>query len=178
MLIQTFPQGDDMIGETKSLHPAFKIAVDRILTAMRARGWDATIGSGMRTLEQQAALFAQGRESLERVNCLRDDAGLPPISASENKDTVTNARPGQSNHNLTMSFLSSGRSTFYVVNGYAVDIVSSRHGWHPNQHFWRDLGILAKQYGCEWGGDWKHKPDPAHVQMKLIDSGPRTSTVV
>ena len=35
-----------MIGETKSLHPAFKMAVDRILTAMRARGWDATVGSG------------------------------------------------------------------------------------------------------------------------------------
>jgi len=67
-----------MIGETKSLHPAFKIAVDRILTAMRARGWDATIGSGMRTLEQQAALFAQGRESLKRVNYMRDNAGLRP----------------------------------------------------------------------------------------------------
>src|SRR5260370_1344940 len=156
MLIQTLPQGDEMIGETKSLHPAFKMAVDRILTAMRARGWDATIGSGMRTLEQQAALFAQGRESLERVNSLRDDAGLPPISASENKDTVTNARPGQRNHNLTMSFLSSGRSTFYVVNGYAVDVVSSRHGWHPNQHFWRDLGFLAKPQGCEEGGHGMH----------------------
>ena len=167
-----------MIGETKSLHPAFKIAVDRILTAMRVRGWDATIGSGMRTLEQQAALFAQGRESLKRVNSMRNGAGLPPISASDNKGTVTNARPGQSNHNLTMAFLSSGRSTYYVVNGYAVDIVSSRHGWHPNRHFWRDLGIFAKQYGCEWGGDWKDRPDPAHVQMKLIDSAPRTSAVV
>lgn len=166
-----------MIGETKSLHPAFKMAVDRILTAMRVKGWDATIGSGMRTLEQQGALFAQGRESLERVNSMRDNAGLPPISASANRHTVTNARPGQSNHNLTKASLSSSRSTFYVVNGYAVDIVSSRHGWHPDSLFWRDLGALAKQYGCEWGGDWD-KPDPAHVQMKLIDGAPRSSAVV
>ena len=36
-----------MIGEIKSLHPAFKMAVDRILDAMCARGWDAVIGSAI-----------------------------------------------------------------------------------------------------------------------------------
>jgi hypothetical protein len=77
-----------MIGEIKSLHPAFKMTVDRILDAMRTRGWDAVIGSGMRTPEQQDALFAQGRESLDTVNALRRKAGgLPPISARDNMIT-------------------------------------------------------------------------------------------
>jgi hypothetical protein len=40
-----------------------------------------------------------------------------------------------------------------------------------------DLGRIAKAKGCAWGGDWK-KPDVAHVEMKLIDSAPRTEVVV
>jgi len=168
-----------MIGEIKSLHPAFKMTVDRILDAMRARGWDAVIGSGMRTPEQQDALFAQGRESLDKVNALRRKAGgLPPISARENTYHVTKARAGQSNHNLTTWLLKSGKAKFDVMNGYAVDIVSRQRGWLPDGHpFWKDLGMIAKKYGCEWGGDW-NPPDRAHVQMKLIDSAPRDSVVV
>jgi hypothetical protein len=167
-----------MIGEIKTLNPAFKMIVDHILLEMRGRGWDAVIGSGMRTMQQQAALFAQGRESLDKVNMLRRQAGLPPISGTENT-VVTHARPGKSKHNLTTSLLFSGRSKFEVVNGYAVDIVSGNKGWHPPQRFWVDLGALARKYGCEWGGDWKGKLyDPAHIQMKVIDSATRSSVVV
>jgi hypothetical protein len=168
-----------MIGEIKSLHPAFKMAVNQILMEMRAKGWDAVIGSGMRTRKQQAAIFAQGRESLDKVNSLRSQAGLPPISAADNKRPATNARPGESNHNLTAAWLKSTQATFNVVNGYAVDIVSRRDGWHPHSpKFWKDLGTLAKKHGCEWGGDWSNPYDPAHVQMKLIDSAPRDSALV
>jgi peptidoglycan LD-endopeptidase CwlK len=168
-----------MIGEIKSLHPAFKMKVDQILHGMHAKGWDAVIGSGMRSLEQQAALFAQGRESLDNVNTLRKKAGLSAISMAENSHVVTHARPGTSNHNLTTALLASSRSTFEVVNGYAVDIVSRVHGWNPpRKKFWEDLGAIARKYGCEWGGDWKgDRYDPAHVQLKIIDSAPRRSAV-
>ena len=167
-----------MIGETKSLHPAFQIAVNRIIDAMKAKGWDPIIGSGMRTREQQDALFAQGRRGLEQVNALRVRAGLPRITARANQGTVTNARGGQSNHNLTESFLAHDHSAVDIVNGYAVDIVDRRYGWDgADPQFWKDLGMLAKRFGCSWGGDWK-KPDPAHVEMKLIDSAPRTSISV
>jgi hypothetical protein len=57
-----------MIGEIKSLHPVFRVKVNQILIEMRSKGSDAVIGSGMRTLEQQAALYAQGREPLNKVN--------------------------------------------------------------------------------------------------------------
>ena len=63
-----------MLGEIKSLHPAFKMKVDQILRDMHTKGWDAVIGSGMRTMQEQAALFAQGRESLDKVNTLRRQA--------------------------------------------------------------------------------------------------------
>jgi peptidoglycan LD-endopeptidase CwlK len=167
-----------MIGEVKSLHPAFRLALDRIFVGMRARGWDPVIGSGMRTHEQQNALFAQGRHTLNKVNSLRARAGLPSISAVDNTHRVTNARGGQSNHNLTHALLPHGPAAVDVVNGYAVDVVDRRLGWNVrNKKFWSDLGELAKANGCAWGGDWK-KPDPAHVEMKLIDSARRASVVV
>jgi len=131
----------------------------------------------MRTNEQQDALFAQGRKGLDQVNALRRGVHWPPIAAAANTK-VTNAKGGQSNHNLTESLLPYGRSAVDVVNGYAVDIVDRRYGWDiAAAQFWKDLGHLAKKYGCGWGGDWK-KPDPAHIEMKLIDSAPRTSVVV
>ena len=103
---------------------------------------------------------------------------MPPITAGANVSTVTNARAGQSNHNLTETLLAHGRSAVDVANGYAVDIVDRRYGWDiADPQFWKDLGYLAMKYGCTWGGLW-NKPDPAHVEMKLIDSAPRTSVVV
>jgi hypothetical protein len=155
-----------MIGEVKTLHPVFKLAVDQILTGMRARGWDPVIGSGMRTNEQQDALYAQGRGKLSDVNTQRRSAGLSPISAADNSHPVTNARGGQSNHNKTHSLLPYGCDAVDDAVGYAVD-----------KKFWDDLGTLAKQNGCLWGGDWK-KPDVAHVEMKLFDRPPSTSVVI
>jgi peptidoglycan LD-endopeptidase CwlK len=172
--------GGEMIGEIKSLHPVFRNVVDQILSDMKAKGWDPIIGSGMRTNELQDALFAQGRKGLDQVNALRLRVKLPPISAAENAIPVTYAKGGQSNHNLTESLFSHGRSAVDVADGYAVDIVDRRYGWDiPHPQFWKDLGYLAKKYGCAWGGDWKPpKTDRAHVEMKLIDGAPRTSLVV
>lgn len=167
-----------MIGEIKTLHPVFRMVVDQILRDMKSRGWDAVIGSGMRTHAQQAAIYAQGRKGLGEVNAMRRGSGLPPIGEADNRATVSDARPGESKHNLTTSLLRYDRSSIDIVNGYAVDIVDRRDGWDiPKHRFWTDLGHFAKKYGCEWGGDWK-KPDYAHVQMRIVDSAPRTLMTV
>jgi hypothetical protein len=163
-----------MIGETRTLHPVFKLAVVRILAEMRVHGWDPVIGSGMRTNGQQDALYAQGRKSLKTVNTLRRGAGLRPISASANKGAVTNAKGGQSNHNKRHSLFPHGSDAVDVAVGYAVDIVDRRFGWDAKPGFWTALGRATKKHGCAWGGDWK-KPDVAHVEMKIIDSAPRMS---
>jgi peptidoglycan L-alanyl-D-glutamate endopeptidase CwlK len=167
-----------VIGDLKRLHPVFRHAVDQILNDMRSKGWDPVIGSGMRTNAQQDALYAQGRQSLEQVNALRLRGKLPHRSVAENMHPVTDAKGGQSNHNLTDSLIAHGRSSMDVANGYAVDIIDRRFGWNiPHPQFWTVLGDCAKKYGCGWGGDWR-KPDRAHVEMKLIDSAPRDAIVV
>ena len=167
----------NMIGEIHSLHPVFRNAVDHILKDMKAKGHDAVIGSGMRTNEEQDALYAQGRKGLKEVNALRVQNKLPPITADENTISVTNARGGQSNHNKAEYMLAYSRGAIDVATGYAVDIVDKRLGWKATSKFWTDLGELAEKYGCEWGGNWK-KPDVAHVQMKIIEGAPRTSVIV
>jgi peptidoglycan L-alanyl-D-glutamate endopeptidase CwlK len=166
-----------MIGEVQSLHPVFRGAVEAILADMRGLGWDPAIGSGMRTNEEQDALYAQGRKPLKDVNTLRKNVGWSPLSAAANKGKVTRAPGGMSNHNKRHSLLPHGSNAVDVAVGYAVDIVDRRFGWDAKPKFWSDLGRVAKKHGCEWGGDWKN-PDPAHVQMKLIDSAPRTSMLV
>jgi peptidoglycan L-alanyl-D-glutamate endopeptidase CwlK len=166
-----------MIGELDTLHPAFRLAIERILSEMRNKGWDPVIGSGMRTNEEQDALYAQGRKPLKNVNALRKGVGWHGISKAANKGTVTNAKGGQSNHNKRHSLIPHGKDAVDVAVGYAVDIVDKHRGWEAKAGFWTDLGRIAKKNGCAWGGDWK-KPDVAHVEMKLIDSAPRTEMVV
>jgi len=50
----------------------------------------------VRTIEEQAAFYAQGREDIAAVNALRRLAGMPPVGAEANR-IVTHARPGQFN---------------------------------------------------------------------------------
>ena len=133
-----------MIGSTARLHPAFRLAVDHILRDMKIKGWDPIIGSGLRSAEEQKALYAQGRESLQYVNNLRLRARLPPIKASENSK-VTNAKSGSSYHNVPELLVFDGQSGLYKAYGYAVDIVDRKKGWDiADPRFWKDLGELAK----------------------------------
>jgi len=57
----------------------------------------------LRTIEEQAALYAQGREDIATVNALKRLAGMPPIEADTNR-IVTHARPGYSMHNFGLAF--------------------------------------------------------------------------
>ena len=75
----------------------------------------------------------------------------------------------------TEGYLPADKTSFEVVHGNAADIVDKRYAWGgpaANLHFqfWKDLGRIAKQQGCEWGGDWKKFKDVAHIQMLFIES--------
>lgn len=65
----------------------------------------------------QIAYYAQGRETLAKVNVLRLNAGLGPISEKENKKKITNAKVGQSKHEcipsqaIDVAFLKAGSKT-------------------------------------------------------------------
>lgn len=64
---------------------------------------------------------------------------------------VTNARGGYSNHNF----------------GIAWDIgIFQGKVYLGESPLYRACGIIGREMGLEWGGDWKSFPDTPHYQVK------------
>lgn len=74
------------------LEPVIQPKARALLEAARAQGIELTVTQGLRTMEEQAALYAQGRTAPGQV--------------------VTNAKPGSSWHNFGLAF-----DVAVVVNG-------------------------------------------------------------
>jgi len=110
------------------LHEAIRVAA--------ANGLRLEVISGLRTWEEQAEIFAQGR--------------------TKPGERVTNARPGSSWHNFGLAVdlgLFDGRA--YVDN---TDRPRA-------EKVYRALAEIAKEYGIEWGGYWRGKfKDTPHFE--------------
>lgn len=138
------------------LKPRAAAAAARALADLSSRGVGVVVTSTLRTEAEQAALYAQGREPLEDVNKKRAVAGMRLLAPAENKYTVTNADgvKHKSNHQ----------------GGMALDVVPEYDGrpvWPPaHDERWAQIAGVFKQYGFEWGGDWKDFPDLPHYQWK------------
>jgi peptidoglycan L-alanyl-D-glutamate endopeptidase CwlK len=74
------------------LEPVIQSKARALLDAARAQGIELTVTQGLRTMDEQAALYAQGRTAPGQV--------------------VTNAKPGSSWHNFGLAF-----DVAVVVNG-------------------------------------------------------------
>ena len=138
------------------LLPLVAVAAARAMADLKARGVPAVVTSTLRTEAEQAALYAQGRESLASVNAKRSAAGMPLIRLEENRYTVTNADgiKHKSNHQ----------------SGKALDVVPSQGGnpvWpQPSDPRWSQIAVVFKMHGFEWGGEWKDFPDLPHSEYK------------
>jgi len=111
--------------------------------------------SGLRTAKEQYALWCQGRKPLDEVNKARADAGMKPISAIENKYTITNCDGYKlkSNHQ-------SGKGIDKVpVNAKDWPIWPS-----ASDPRWKQISDVMKKHGFDWGGDWKDFKDPPHYE--------------
>ena len=108
---------------------------------------DFTIVCGVRTTEQQQALFAQGRTK--------------PGNIVTNANGVRN----KSNHQIKTDGM-----------GHAIDFYPYYNGsLHVNAPMYmfekiaRHIQFTAKNLGfrVDWGGDWKRFKDYPHLEMKL-----------
>lgn len=102
------------------------------------------VTQGYRNSAEQAALYAQGRETPYRIHLLRQAAGLPDISAAEAGRIVTYKRGGQSNHNHLPS--------------WALDVA---HLQLDGSVKWDNAALLLfsqlmrmADKRITWGGDW------------------------
>jgi len=107
-------------------------------------GWTVKIISGLRSYEQQAALYAQGRDG-------------------HGGKIVTNAGPGYSNHNFGTAF---DIGIFNATGHYIDDLVDSGVMTEKQVGFYYELfPAIGRALGLIWGGDWKSIDDEPHYEL-------------
>jgi peptidoglycan LD-endopeptidase CwlK len=145
-----------MSTKISDLVPEVSAVAQRCVNALITAGIPHAVTSTLRTVEEQAALYAQGRLPLDRVNDLRKAAGLYAIGAEDNTYTVTNADgvTNKSNHQ----------------SGRALDVVPLNTQGSPvwpdhSDPRWKQISDIFKSQGFAWGGDWTSFPDYPHYEM-------------
>ncbi len=116
--------------------PELVAKVQAIIAAMGELGFVMIVTDGVRTTEQQQALYAQGRTK------------PGPIV------TQADGMEHRSNHQARGGF------------GYAVDccfVVDGKPSWDESLP-WVLYGAMAETLGLTWGGGWKH-PDRPHIEL-------------
>ena len=115
-----------------------------------------------RAVSEQRALYAQGRQSINAVNSLRKEVGLPPISEQENKRKVTWTR--NSKH-LTDKNNPKAKAFDIVLknpNGtvhWNTKLDNNNNGT-PD---YIEIGEIGESVGLRWGGRFS-SPDYVHFE--------------
>jgi peptidoglycan L-alanyl-D-glutamate endopeptidase CwlK len=126
------------------LHPVIRQAATDLLIRAEQVGIKLRVTDGCRSFEEQARLYAIGREDISFF-------GFLDIFNQEDKPKiVTNAKPGQSYHNYCLAF----------------DVVPMENGtpnWESER--WSEIGSLGKSLGLTWGGDFNSIDDKPHFEM-------------
>ncbi len=132
------------------LNYQFRKYVEQFVRECSKQGISVWVYSTLRSKNLQLALYAQGRESLDVVNSLREKANLAPIDENDNKYIVTRLKVSAHNYGLAADF---------------VPVVDGKPQWY-NDELWLRCGCIALNIGMEWGGLWKGLVDKPHIQMK------------
>ncbi|MFJ8259573.1 peptidoglycan-binding protein [Peribacillus asahii] len=126
------------------IHPVIKESALEMIKRAYEEGIYVQISAGYRSMEEQAKLYGQGR-----LGYSYNGKNYSNMS----KPKVTNAKPGQSYHN------------FGLAIDYFISSDDGRRGlWTVNDQ-WRRVAEIGKEWGFNWGGDWKHFKDYPHLEM-------------
>ncbi|MCM3173577.1 M15 family metallopeptidase [Paenibacillus sp. MER 99-2] len=122
------------------LHPLVAESEELLVRKAARRGIEVVITHGYRSIEEQDALFDQGRTGTGNI--------------------VTNARGGESYHNY-------GLAIDFALRTPQGEIVwdMERDDNGNGEPDWMEVVALAKDLGFTWGGDWANFPDYPHLQM-------------
>lgn len=125
------------------LYPVVANAARALITMAYKRGVMITIVQGLRTMEEQAALYAQGRTKPGSI--------------------VTNAKAGTSYHNygLAIDF------ALLTNDGKAVSWDTIADYDKDGTADWMEVVQEGKKLGFFWGGDFKSIMDKPHFEMSF-----------
>jgi hypothetical protein len=154
--------------DIKMLTPKMQDLYKKFAQEMARAGHQFIVTSTARTVKEQVALYAQGRQGLSEVNVLRKIVGMLPISDKENKRKVTWTLKSEHLIDLDDNDPSNDKSR-------AFDIVLCTD---PRTVYWDtkadvdkdgvpdyvEAGKIGEQVGLVWGGRWSN-PDYPHFQQ-------------
>lgn len=123
------------------LHPVVRQATERLIEQSFARGVPIVIVQGLRTIEEQNELYAQGR--------------------TKPGQRVTNAKGGYSFHNFGVAI----DFALLLPDGKSVSWDMKRDGNSNREADWQEVAKIGKSLGFAWGGDWKSFKDYPHFEM-------------
>lgn len=119
-----------------TVHPILAQRTKAAIVALYGLGFNFGALCGLRTMQQQAALYAQGRTIPGKI--------------------VTKAGPGDSEHNY-------GIAIDLAEDG---NIAGEKVEWSwAKAKDYLVIGKVTTQCGLEWGGLWKSITDNPHVQI-------------
>ncbi len=136
------------VGRVALLHPKLRDEIASIIDVIEAK-WQPNmkvrIVQGLRTIDEQNALYAQGRTKEGQI--------------------VTNAKGGSSYHNYGLAI------DFAIMYDKDNNGTFEALSWDVNYDFdkngvsdWQEVVQPFKAAGYEWGGDWKSIKDDPHLQ--------------
>jgi peptidoglycan L-alanyl-D-glutamate endopeptidase CwlK len=135
----------------------------QFLLLCEKQGLPVHITCTARSIHEQKALYAQGREPLEKVNELRKGVGLWALKKEENKRPITWTL--KSRHIVYEEKEKARAFDVALVKDkqFVWDLKVDVNDNDIND--WEEMGRIGESCGLEWGGRWK-KPDRPHFQEK------------
>ena len=134
------------------IHPVLIRKISKVLLAMEALGYPMRPVSGVRTLAEQQALYAQGRtkpgQIVTNANGVPRSKGGTGVSSHQTKDDGYG-------HAVDCAFID--------VND-PEDSSDDSIDWSDSLP-WETYGRCATAVGLLWGGDWKSFKDRPHVEL-------------
>ncbi|WP_375090044.1 peptidoglycan-binding protein [Peribacillus sp. RS7] len=125
------------------MNPVVKASALEMIERAYNEGIYVQISAGHRSLEEQAALYGQGRVYSYNGKNYSNLA----------KPNVTNAKPGQSYHNFGLA-----------IDFFTVSDDGKKANWTVNSK-WQRVAAIGKDLGFKWGGDWSSFKDYPHLEM-------------
>jgi len=147
--------------------PALQAKIKLFTVAMFKAGIPFIITCTARTVKEQMALWAQGRESLFDTNTLREIAGLPLIHLEQNNHKVTwtlksnhiiDLEDGDPNNDRSRAFDIAITRENKLVWDVKVDVNNDKK---PD---YIQAGEIGESVGLRWGGRFK-TPDMPHFEL-------------
>lgn len=119
------------------IHPTLATAISHVFDQMSALGFPMMIVQGVRTLQVQQALYAQGRTRPGDIVTMKDGVKFP------------------SDHQVHADGF-----------GHAVDCAFVGGDPFGASKPWERFGETVEAQGLTWGGRWSHPHDSPHAELR------------